>query len=258
MAQMALWLEHAPLRVVADAYFAKAPFLSWMLSLGIPVITRMRWDAVGWDDPPPAPSGPPGKKKRGRPRTTPQKGKAWKIATLLHAFPVDTIQVSLYGQMRTLSLVTRDLWIRGLDTQKVRVVVIRTPRRPYILLSTELTLKPVQIITLYALRFSLEIGIREVKQQGGMGDYQCTRLIAMLRFVNLQLISYSLWRLALLNDLKAPWLAQEPAMTSPLSLTRASRALRRFVLERAFQKFAPGADFQKSNDLSQVLTGLIV
>jgi len=40
-----------PMRVVADAYFSKAPFINWMLSLPVHVITRMRKDAVGWDAP---------------------------------------------------------------------------------------------------------------------------------------------------------------------------------------------------------------
>ncbi len=258
IAQMSLMLDHLPLRVVADAYFAKAPFLNWMLSLGVHVVTKMRWDAVGWDDPIPAPPLPPGTKKRGRPRTTPPQGSAWKLATLLKTFPPVPVQVSIYGTMRTLWVVTRDLWIRDVSAQKVRIVVIQAKGHPCILLATDLTLSPVQIIQIYALRFSLEIGIREVKQHAGLGDYQCTSLGAMTRFVGLSVLSFSLWRLGLLKDLEAPWLSQEPPMTSPLSMTRASRALRRFVLERVFQKFASSADFQKSPEFSQVITGVIV
>ncbi len=255
IAQMARMLDQAPLRVVADAYFAKAPFLTWMRRLGVHVITRMRWDAVGWDDPLP---DPPGKKKRGRPRTKPRQGLQWKLATLLTAFRPDTVKVELYGKRRTLTFVTRDLGIRDVSSQKVRIVVIQAQRHPCILLSTDLTLSPGQIIQIYALRFSLEIGIREIKQHAGVGDYQCTSLTAMTRFVGLSVLSFSLWRLALWKDREAPWLSQEPPMTSPLSMTRASRALRRFLLEGVFRKFAPTADFENSDDLSEALAGVIV
>ena len=46
-----------PVRTAADACFSKAPFISRMLSEGVHVISRMRWDAVGWDDPEPIPPG---------------------------------------------------------------------------------------------------------------------------------------------------------------------------------------------------------
>jgi len=38
------------LRVVADAYFSKVPFLSPLVDQGIQVVTRMRKDAVAWDE----------------------------------------------------------------------------------------------------------------------------------------------------------------------------------------------------------------
>jgi DDE superfamily endonuclease len=46
-------LGEAPVRVVADAYYAKAPFLNGLRARGIDVISRLRKDAVGWDDPEP-------------------------------------------------------------------------------------------------------------------------------------------------------------------------------------------------------------
>ena len=49
------------LRAVVDAYFSKAPFLNPCIEAGIGVISRLRHDSKGWDDPPPY-SG------RGRPR----------------------------------------------------------------------------------------------------------------------------------------------------------------------------------------------
>ena len=46
-------LGDAAARVVADAYYSKAPLLNGLRARGIDVISRRRKDAVGWDDPAP-------------------------------------------------------------------------------------------------------------------------------------------------------------------------------------------------------------
>jgi len=119
-----------------------------MLSISVHVITRMRWDAVGWDDPQPEPILPDGKKKRGRRHTNPRKGKEWKLTTLIKNFTPEPVTACVYGKLKTFNIVTRDVWIRDVIIQKVRVVVIQTAGVPVvILLSTELTLTPKQIIS---------------------------------------------------------------------------------------------------------------
>lgn len=82
------------MRVVADAYFAKASFINRMLENGIQVISRMRVDAVAWDDPTPTLTNGQ-KKKRGRPRKRPETGQKWKLAKLLAIFSPEVIEVSL-------------------------------------------------------------------------------------------------------------------------------------------------------------------
>jgi hypothetical protein len=248
-------LEHAPMRVVADAYFAKAPFINWMLGISVHVITRMRKDAVGWDDPEPEPPLPPGKKKLGRRRTNPRKGKKWKLADLLKSFPKECVTVFIYGKLRTYNVVTRDVWIRDV-TQKVRVVVIQTTGGHIILLSTDLTLTARQIITLYSMRFAAELGIRDAKQHFGLGDYQCTSFGAMTRFVGLSLMSLCLWRLTLLTDMDEEWLQNQDKI-SPLSFTRIRRATTRFAIRQIFRKSADGANFQNSGDVPDEIFRLV-
>ena len=255
IAQLSGMLEHQPMRVVADAYFAKAPFINWMLGISVHVITRMRKDAVGWDDPEPEPPLPPGKKKRGRPRTKPRKGKEWKLADLLKSFPTECVTVFIYGKLRTFHVVTRDVWARDV-IQKVRVVVIQTIGEPIILLSTDLTLTARQIIILYSMRFAAELGIRDAKQHFGLGDYQCTSLVAMTRFVGLSLMSFCLWRLTFLTDMDAEWL-QVQGKTSPLSFTRIRRATMRFAISQIFRNSACGANFQNSGDVPEEIFRLI-
>jgi hypothetical protein len=255
IAQLSTMLENAPMRVVADAYFAKAPFINWMLGIPVHVITRMRKDAVAWDDPEPEPPLPSGKKKLGRPRTKPRKGNQWKLEDLLKSFPTECVTVFIYGKFRTFPVVTRDVWIRDV-IQKVRVVVIQTTGEHIILLSTDLTLTARQIITLYSMRFAAELGIRDAKQHFGLGDYQCTSLIAMTRFVGLSLISFCLWRLTLLMDINAEWL-QVQDKTSPLSFTRIRRATTGFVIRQIFRNSACGANFQKSGEVPEEIFRLV-
>ena len=242
VAQLYDMMGKRPMRVVADAYFSKAPFINWMLSLPVHVITRMRKDAVGWDDPEPSRLLPNGKKKRGR---KPKRGKEWRIASLIKNFPLKTVTVFMYGKVQTLHVVTRYLWIRGVESQKVKVVVIKTQREPIILLSTDLSLNAREIIHIYSLRFSLEIGIRDAKQHFGFTHYQCTSFLSITRSVALGLASFCLWRLTALKEMDADWLKGQNA-SSALSFHRISRAMRQMVIQRIFEKSASEADFQNS------------
>jgi hypothetical protein len=231
-----------PLRVVADAYFSKAAFLNPLGAEGITVISRLRKDAVGWDDPLPV----VGKRQRGRPR---KKGQAWKLAHLLRMEPVTQFTVVIYSKVECLQVGWRDVWLRDV-TGKVRVVAIATKHEPILLVSTDVSLPPTVIIQLYAARFPMELALRDLKQYCGVGDYQCQTLLAIHRFVHLALTAFCLWRLTLLQDQQAPWLSVK--RTSPageltsLSFQRLHRALRRLVLQRIFAASAPGTDCQKT------------
>jgi hypothetical protein len=231
-----------PLRVAADAYFSKASFLNPLLAQGITVISRLRKDAVGRDDLAPV----VGKRPRGRPR---KKGRAWKLATVLHTEPITELTVVIYGKAERLRVVWREVWLREV-THQVRVVVIATKGDPILLVSTDVTLPPEAIIQLYAARFPIELALRDLKQYGGLGDYQCWTLLAIHRFVHLALTACCLWRLTLLQDQQAAWLGAERSTPagelSPLSFQRLHRALRRRVLQRIFAAFASGADSQQT------------
>jgi hypothetical protein len=230
-----------PLRVVADAYFSQASFLNPLVAEGSMVISRLRKDAVGWDDPVPV----VGKRPRGRPR---KQGRVRKLATVLKVEPITALTICIYGKEEHLRVVWRDVWWRDV-THKVRVVVVATTHEPILLVSTDLTLPPEAIIQLYAARFPLELTLRDLKQYCGLGDDQCYTLLAIHRFVHLALTACCLWRLTLLQDQQAPWLTTATASPagelSPLSCQRLHRALRRFVLRRIFAASAPGADCPK-------------
>src|SRR4029450_7292901 len=183
-------LGEASVRVVADAFYAKAPFLNGLRARGIDVISRLRKDAVGWDDPAPQPPS-----KRGR---KPRYGRQWPLASLLTAEPPTRERLTLYGKLTEVVFVVRDVWLREV-AQKVRVVVLEGAKEPLLLVSTDLALSALQIIELYGARFSIELTIHDLKQHFGLGDYQCTTTLAILRFVHLACLAFCLWRLALVE-----------------------------------------------------------
>jgi hypothetical protein len=231
-----------PLRVVADAAFRKASFLNPLGAEGIMVRSRLRKEAVGWDDPAPV----VGQRPRGRPR---KRGGVWQLAPLLKVAPVTELTVRIDSQEERLQGVWRDVWWRDVRP-KVRVVVVATKREPILLVSTDRTLPPEAIIQLDAARFPLELSLRDLQQSCGLGDDQCDTLLAIHRFVPLALTACCLWRLTLLQEQQAAWLGAEhmsPAgQLTPLSCQRLHRALRRRVLQRIFARSAPGADSPKT------------
>jgi len=234
-------LGEAPVRVVADAYYSKAPFLNGLRARGIDLISRLRKDAVGWDDPEPRPPGTRGRK--------PQYGRKWPLASLLTAATPTRARLTLYGKLTEVVFVVRDVWLRDVP-QKVRVVVLEGAKEPLLLVSTDLTLSALQIIDLYGARFSIELTIRDLKQHFGLGDYQCTTTLAILRFVHLACVAFCLWRLTLLEHMEAGWLQVTSSRVSlpeaPLSFQRVRRALRAWVTRQVlFAKSAPGADLAK-------------
>ena len=229
------------IRVVADAYYSKAPFLNGLLARGIHVISRLRKDAVGWDDPAPRPPGTRGRK--------PRHGRQWTLASLLRAQTPTRERLTLYGKLTEVVFVTRDVWLRDV-AQQVRVVVLEGAKESCILVSTDLTLSALQIIEIYGARFSIELTIRDLQQHFGLGDYQCTTTLAILRFVHLACLGFCLWRLALLEHLKAGWLQVTSARVSlpeaPLSFQRVRRALRAWATRQIiFANATPGADMEK-------------
>jgi hypothetical protein len=240
--QLHLHLNQAPLRVVADAYFGKAPFIQPLLTEGIHVITRLRRDAVGWDDPSPDQ------------RSDAKRGKKWKLAQLLDHFPVEMVSVHLYGKLVTVKAVCREVWLRDID-RKVKVVVIEGIKEPVILISTDLALTIAQIIEIYGARFTIEIAIRDLKVHFGLADYQCYLHTAIYRFVQLACTSFCIYRLIQLKEDTSAWLPPVPKRVSPASFTHLRRGLQRFIIGRILSpKFG---EMPKSEDSPSELEAIL-
>lgn len=217
--QLHTHLNQAPLRVVADAYFGKAPFIQPLLDEGLHVITRLRKDAVGWDDPTPDQ------------RSDAKRGRKWKLAQLLDHFPAEMVAVHLYGKLVTVKAVCREVWLRDIG-QKVKVVVVEGIKAPIILISTDLTLSIAPIIEIYGVRFTIEIAIRDLKGYFGLADYQCYLHTAIYRFVQLACTAFCIYRLIQLKEDTSAWLPPVPKGVSPASFAHLRRGLQHFIIGR--------------------------
>jgi hypothetical protein len=212
-------LNEAALRVVVDAYFSKAPFVNPLVGKGIHVISKLRHDAVGWDDPSP------------EQRSDAKRGKKWKLAQLLTHLPAEATSVHLYGKIVIVHAVCRELWLRDFN-QKVKVVVIEGLKRPIILFSTDVSLSMAPIIEIYGARFVIELVIRDLKGYFGLADYQCYLTTAIHRFVHLACVAFCLYRLIQLKEDASAWLPSVPKGISPASFAHLRQGLQHFIIGR--------------------------
>ncbi len=157
-----------PCYLVADAYYASRKIVRGLLTQNHHLVTRVKSNSVAYYPAKPPPSD--GKKPKGRPR---KYGKKIKVASLLQ----DTDQLKkapspVYGDEKvTLRYRTADLLWRPVGIL-VRFVAVEHPSRGTILLmSTDLTLSPLDIIHIYGLRFKIELSFKQAHQVIGTYAY---------------------------------------------------------------------------------------
>ena len=141
--------------LVADAYYASAKVIVPLLKDKHHLITRAKSNAVAYKPVPKADV-----RGKGRPRIYGEKVRLKDLANDTSAFT--SAPSPVYGEndvvvrYRTLDLMWRPV------ARVVRFVIVRHPLRGTIfLLSTDLSLEPVQILQLYGYRFKIELGFRQ-------------------------------------------------------------------------------------------------
>ena len=141
--------------LVADAYYASGKLIAQLLGNGHQLVTRAKNNAVAY-----LPAPTPGHRRRGRPRIYGEKVRLKELAQDDAAFT--SAPSPVYGENEvTLRYRCLDLIWRP-AARLVRFVIVRHPRRGTLfLLSTDLTLDPIEILVLYGYRFRIELGFRQ-------------------------------------------------------------------------------------------------
>ena len=157
-----------PFLFAADAYYATGKIVRGLLAKGNHLVTRVKSNAVAYAAPLPPITGAP--RTRGRPK---KYGGKIKLASLRNNDDAFSQAPSpIYGETDvTLRYQAVDLLWRPVGIL-VRFVAVRHPKRGSILLMcTDLTLAPLEIIRIYGLRFKIELSFKQALRVIGAYAY---------------------------------------------------------------------------------------
>ena len=155
-----------PVYLVADAYYGNGPVIKGLLDKGHHLLSRARSNAVAYHRPAPV----RGKRGRGRPRLY---GRKVKLANLFaSSLKITTMSSPIYAEQDvTIRVRTIDLlWDSAART--VRFVLVEHPRRGRIvLMCSDTSLEPREIVRLYGLRFKIEFAFKQAAHVVGSYGY---------------------------------------------------------------------------------------
>lgn len=184
--------EGRKVRVLADSWFMRRRFIDAMQQRNFDVIGQIRIDTRLYDEPPPKKKG-----QRGRPRKYGEKYTPKRIAHLNRT----EATLNLYGKEQLVRLRSKIVKVRFLDGQLVRVVwcEFKSDKGGWtsasLVMSTDTTLTPEQVIESYGLRWSIESMFNQLKLAWGLKEaWQQTRQ-ALHRWVHITMVGYGLVQL---------------------------------------------------------------
>lgn len=159
-----------PVYVALDAYFSSE--VAWgaadrtVTEAGVKlveIVTRAQTNTVGFTVP-----EPPKKKKRGQPRIYGEKIVLYNGFHDMSGFTQTTMV--LYGKKTKVQYLCLDLIWRPVK-RLVRFVLVKTDSGSCVLMSSDLTLGPEDIIAIYGMRFKIETSFDEQKNDMGSFGY---------------------------------------------------------------------------------------
>jgi hypothetical protein len=155
----------APVILVADAYYASRKVILPLLAAAHHLVTRVRSNTVAYQ-----PARRPTRRRRGRPRLY---GTRVRLRDLLRdASAFQSVPSPVYGEHDvTISYRCVDLLWRPVG-RLVRFVLVHHPLRGSIMLmATDVTMDPLDVIILYGYRFKIELGFRHALRVVGSYAY---------------------------------------------------------------------------------------
>lgn len=154
-----------PCYLVADAYYASARIIQPLLKAGQHLVTSAKSNSVAYE-----PAEVPQSQRKGRPR---RYGRKLKLKQLFNDESAFTDAPSpVYGERNvTLRFRVMDLYWRPVGILVRFVLVVHPERGRKILLCTDLSLDPIQIIQLYGVRFKIEVSFKQAVHTIGTYSY---------------------------------------------------------------------------------------
>ena len=153
---------------VADAYYASGKVVRGLLAQGNHLVTRVKSNSVAFFPATPLPPHRP--RHRGRPA---KYGKKIQVAALLkQTSQLQQASSPVYGEKGViLKFRVADLLWRPVGILVRFVVVLHPLRGAILLMCTDLTLSPLDIISLYGLRFKIEVSFKQALRVIGAYAY---------------------------------------------------------------------------------------
>ena len=184
-------------RVLVDSWFMRRVFIKEMTRNGFDVIGQVRRDTRLYVEP-----IEKKKKARGRPR---KYGEKYTSKRTVHLKRTEA-ELNLYGKKQMVRYRSRIVQVRFLDGQLVRAVWSEFKnddgswKKAALILSTDTTMTPEEVIESHGLRWSIESMFHQLKQAWGLKEaWQQTRQ-TLHRWVHITMIGYGLLQLLSLTE----------------------------------------------------------